>query len=128
MKYVLRSIFVLAFAALAAAGVSVKSDAAGRTAYDGDWDVDIVTVHGDCQQTLRYSVRIAEGKVESNVVTYHLDGAVSPEGEIHVIVEEKGHSASGTGKLSHNAGHGLWHTSTHECTGHWKAERHVSQN
>jgi hypothetical protein len=128
MKYVLRSIFVLTFAALAAVSVSIKSDAAGRTAYDGDWDVDIVTVHGDCQQTLRYSVRIAEGKVASNVVTYQLDGAVTPAGEIHVKVEEKGRSASGTGKLSHNSGRGLWHTSTNECTGHWTAERHVTEN
>jgi hypothetical protein len=123
MKYVVRSIFVLAFAALASAGVSVKSDASGRTVYDGDWDVDIVTVHGDCQHSLRYSVRIAEGKVQSTVITYQLDGTVNPAGEIHVTVEEKGRSASGTGKLTHNAGHGQWHTATHECAGHWNAER-----
>jgi hypothetical protein len=123
MKYVLRAIFVLAFATLAATGGSVKSDAASRTVYDGDWDVDIITVRGDCQHSLRYSVRIAEGKVQSSVVTYQLDGTVNPAGEIHVTVEEKGRSASGTGKLTHNAGQGLWHTSTNECGGHWKAER-----
>ena len=124
MKYVLRSIFVLGFAALVASSASIKSDAAGRTAYDGDWDVDIITVHGDCQHSLRYSVRIAEGKVQSSVITYQLDGIVTPAGEIHVTVEEKGRSASGTGKLTHNAGHGQWHTSTNECTGHWIAARH----
>ena len=124
MKYVLRVIVLLAFATLAATSASVKSDAASRTAYDGDWDVDIVTVHGDCQHTLRYSVRIAEGKVQSNVVTYQLDGTVTPAGEIHVTVEEKGRSATGTGKLTRDAGRGQWHTSTNECAGHWTAERH----
>jgi|HubBroStandDraft_5_1064220.scaffolds.fasta_scaffold05169_5 hypothetical protein len=124
MKYVLRAIFVLAFAALAATSASVTSDAASRTAYDGDWDVDIITVHGDCQHSLRYSVRIAEGKVQSNVITYQMDGTVTPAGEIRVTVEEKGRSASGTGKLTHDAGHGQWHTSTNECAGHWTAERH----
>jgi len=123
MKYVLRSVFVLMVAAIAAMGASVKSEASGPTVYDGDWDVDIVTVHGDCQHSLRYSVRIAEGKVQSNVVTYQLDGTVNPAGEIHVKVEEKGRSASGTGKLTHNAGRGQWHTSTNECAGHWVAER-----
>ncbi len=124
MKYVLRVIVLMAFATLAATSASVKSDAASRTAYDGDWDVDIVTVHGDCQHTLRYSVRIAEGKVQSNVVTYQLDGTVTPAGEIHVTVEEKGRSATGTGKLTRDAGRGQWHTSTNECAGHWTAERH----
>ncbi len=124
MKYVLRAIFVLAFAALAATSASVTSDAASRTAYDGDWDVDIITVHGDCQHSLRYSVRIAEGKVQSNVITYQMDGTVTPAGEIRETVEEKGRSASGTGKLTHDAGHGQWHTSTNECAGHWTAERH----
>jgi len=124
MKYVLRAIFVMAFAAFAATGASVQSGAAGRTAYDGDWDVDIITVHGDCQHSLRYTLRIAEGKVQSSVITYQLDGTVTPAGEIHVTVEEKGRSASGTGKLTHDSGHGQWHTSTHECTGHWKAARH----
>ena len=123
MKYVLRAIFVLAFAALGATSASVTSDAASRTAYDGDWDVDIITVHGDCQHSLRYSVRIAEGKVQSHVITYQMDGTVTPAGEIHVTVEEKGRSASGTGKLTHDAGHGQWHTSTNECAGHWTAER-----
>jgi hypothetical protein len=69
-------------------------------------------------------VRIAEGKVQSNVVTYQMDGTVTPAGEIHVTVEEKGRSASGTGKLTRDAGHGQWHTSTNECAGHWTAERH----
>jgi hypothetical protein len=124
MKYVLRSIFMLSFAALAASSASIKSDAAGRTVYDGDWDVDIVTVRGDCQHSLRYSVHIAEGKVQSSVITYQLDGTVTPAGEIRVTVEEKGRSASGTGKLTHDAGHGQWHTSTKECAGHWNAARH----
>ena len=56
-------------------------------------------------------------------ISYQLDGAVSPRGEIHVKVEEKGRSASGIGRLTHDAGHGQWHTSTNECAGHWTAAR-----
>ncbi|MGO9699286.1 MAG: hypothetical protein ACLPX7_08505 [Xanthobacteraceae bacterium] len=123
MKYVLRSIFVLTFAALAATSASVKSDAAGRTIYDGEWSVDIVTVRGDCERTLRYSVRIVDGRVHAGEITYDLGGAVSPAGEIHVTVEEKGRSATGTGKLTRDTGHGQWHTSTNQCAGHWTAAR-----
>ena len=123
MKGVLRSILVLTFAVLAGLSTSIKSDAAGRTIYDGDWNVEIVTVRGDCQQSLRYAVRIVDGRVRSGEDSYQLDGAVSPRGEIHVKVEEKGRSASGIGRLTHDAGHGQWHTSTNECAGHWTAAR-----
>ena len=123
MKCVLRSILVLAFAALVGANASIKSEAAGRTIYDGDWNVEIVTLHGDCQHSLRYAVRIVDGRVQSGEMTYQLNGAVSRGGEIHVKVEEKGRTASGSGKLTHDTGRGQWHTSTNECTGHWTAER-----
>jgi hypothetical protein len=123
MKYVLRSIFVLTFVALAATSASVKSDAAGQTIYDGEWNVDIVTVHGDCQHSLRYSIRIVDGRVHAGEITYQLGGSVKPDGEIHVTVEEKGRSASGTGKLTRDTGHGQWHTSTNQCAGQWTAAR-----
>ena len=123
MKYVLRAIFVVTFVALAATSTSVKTEAASRTIYDGDWDVDIVTVRGDCQQSLRYAVRIADGRVKSGEITYQLDGSVTHAGDIRVTVQEKGRSASGTGKLTHDTGRGQWHTSTNECAGHWTAAR-----
>ena len=123
MKYVLRLILILTFAAFATTSTTVRSDAAGRTVFDGDWNVDIITVHGDCQHSLRYSVHIVDGQVKSGEMIYQLDGTVSPAGEIHVTVEEKGRSASGTGKLTRDAGRGQWHTSTKECAGHWIAAR-----
>ena len=123
MKHVVRSIFVLTIVALAATSASIKSDAAGRTIYDGEWSVDIVTVRGDCEHSLRYAVRIVGGKVHAGEISYDLAGAVTPGGEIHVTVAEKGRSASGTGKLTRDAGHGQWHTSTNQCAGHWTAAR-----
>ncbi len=123
MKNVLRSIFVLMFVTLAATGASVKSYAAGRTVYDGEWSVDIITVRGDCEHSLRYAVRIVGGKVHAGETTYDLNGAVTSGGESRVTVEEKGRSASGTGKLTRDAGHGHWHTSTNQCAGHWTAAR-----
>jgi len=123
MKRVLHSILTLMFAVLTATTASVTSDAAGRTIYDGDWNVDIVTVRGDCQHSLRYAVRIVDGRVKSGEMSYQLDGAVTHGGGIHVTVQENGRSASGTGKLTHDAGRGQWHTSTNECAGHWTAVR-----
>ena len=70
MKHVLRSIFVLTIVALAAMSASIKSDAAGRTIYDGEWSVDIVTVRGDCEHSLRYAVRIVGGKVHAGEISY----------------------------------------------------------
>jgi len=123
MKCALRSIFVLTFVATAATSASGKSEAAGRTIYDGEWNVDIVTIHGDCEHTLRYSVRIVDGRVHAGEITYDLHGAVTPGGEIHVTVEEKGRFATGTGKLTRDSGHGQWHTSANQCAGHWTAAR-----
>jgi hypothetical protein len=40
-----------------------------------------------------------------------------------VTVSEQGQSASGTGRLSANAGAGRWRTSTGQCAGQWTAER-----
>jgi hypothetical protein len=117
MKHVVRSIIVLTIVALAATSASMKSDAAGRTIYDGEWSVDIVTVRGDCEHSLRYAVRIA------GETTYDLASAVTSGGEIRVTVEEKGRSASGTGKLTRDTGRGQWHTSTNQCAGHWTAAR-----
>jgi len=123
MRRFLRSMLILAFAALAAASASIDSDAASRTMYDGDWNVEIVTVRGDCQHSLRYAVHIVDGRVQSGEMSYQLDGAVSPAGAIHVKVEEKGRSASGIGKLTRDTGRGQWHTSTNECAGSWTAAR-----
>lgn len=127
MKSLSRSILILAIAALLSASAGLRSDAATRgaptRAFDGVWSVVINTLRGDCGRSLRYSVRIVGGRVQTEDPSYQLAGMVAPNGSIRVEVAEKGRSASGFGKLTRETGHGQWRTTTGECAGLWTAER-----
>jgi hypothetical protein len=123
MKNILRSIFGSTIAAILVAGVTTGSSATVRGAYDGDWSVVIYTKRGDCDRALRYSLHIVGGRVLADDQSYQLRGAVAPGGAIRVTVAEGGRSASGSGRLFGNSGHGQWRTSSGECTGQWTAER-----
>src|SRR6202034_4808908 len=119
MRNFLRPIFVATFAALLATSASTPSGAAHQstTAYDGLWSVMIYTLYGDCSRSLRYSLRIVGGRVQSEEQNYQLAGGVKPSGEINVTVAEAGRSANGVGRLSGNQGRGQWRTTTGECAG-----------
>jgi hypothetical protein len=127
MKNFLRSTFVVAIAALLVAIASIPSDAASRVArtraFDGQWSVVIYTLVGDCDRSLRYSLRIVDGQVQAAEQNYQVAGVVAPSGMIRVTVGEAGRSASGAGRLIGNNGRGQWRTSTGECGGQWTAER-----
>jgi len=123
MSHFLRPIFAVAFAALLVAGSSASSDAVAGGAYDGNWSVVINTLRGDCDRSLRYSVRIVNSHVIAGEQNYRAAGQVSPDGEISVVVAEGGRSASGIGRLAGNTGHGQWRTSTGQCAGSWTAVR-----
>jgi len=124
MKNFLRSIYIVTIAVLLVASASAPSDAARRTrAFDGQWSVVIYTLRGDCDRSLRYSVRIVDGFVQADQQNYQVAGAVSANGTIRVTVAEGGRSASGFGRLSGNNGRGQWRTSTGECAGQWMATR-----
>ena len=129
-KSILRSIFIAAVTAVLVGGASVQSDAARLTMhannYDGEWSVVIYTLQGDCDQALRYSVRIVGGKVLAEDQSYQLAGAVAPNGSIRVVVAEGGRSASGYGRLVGNSGGGQWRTSTGQCAGQWTATRRAA--
>jgi hypothetical protein len=105
----------------------MPSDAAQRVArtkaFDGQWSVVIYTLQGDCDRSLRYSVRIMDGQVQADQQSYQVAGVVSPSGAIRVTVGEAGRSANGSGRLSGNNGRGQWRTSTGECAGQWMATR-----
>jgi len=130
MNNFFRSIFVATIAALLVASANIPSDSAAASrparttrAFDGVWSVVIYTEVGDCDRSLRYSLRIAEGQVLANEQSYQVAGLVAPNGTIRVVVAEGGRSASGTGKLSGNNGRGEWRTSTGQCAGQWTAVR-----
>ena len=116
------------FTAMAAAAVLVAAIpfAARAANYDGAWSVTIMTQAGNCPSSLRYSVRVAKGRVYGDDQSYDVNGSVAANGATRVTVSEKGQSASGTGRLSGNAGAGRWRTSTGECSGQWTAARRTS--
>jgi hypothetical protein len=123
MKNFLRATFAIVFGALLVASTSAPSDAVAGGAYDGNWSVVINTQRGDCDRSLRYSVRIVNSQVQAGEQSYQAAGRVSASGEIRVVVAEGGQSASGLGRLVGNSGRGEWHTSTGQCAGSWTAVR-----
>jgi hypothetical protein len=68
-------------------------------------------------------VSILAGRLISNDESYAVDGRVAPNGAIRVNVSADGQGAGGFGRLSHNAGQGLWRTRSGECSGQWTAAR-----
>ena len=115
---------VVTAAAIATALVATIPFAAqAANSYDGSWSVTIYTQAGNCPSSLRYGVRVARGRVYGDDQSYQVNGTVAPNGATRVTVSEQGQSASGTGRLSGNAGAGRWRTSTGECSGQWTAAR-----
>ena len=110
MKNFSRPILVATIAVVLAASASIPSNAASRAArtraYDGQWSVVIYTLVGDCDRSLRYSVRVIDGQVQADDQSYQVSGRVTPKGEIRVMVAEGGRSASGFGRLSADSGRG----------------------
>jgi hypothetical protein len=114
------------FTAMAAAAVLVAAiplAARAANSYDGAWTVTIFTQSGNCPSSLRYGVRVARGRVLGDDQSYQVNGTVAANGATRVTVSEQGQSASGTGRLSGNAGAGRWRTSTGQCAGQWTAAR-----
>jgi hypothetical protein len=132
MRNLYRVIFAVMAAAVLATSAAMPSDAAPRSrvvrpspAFDGLWSVSIITQFGDCNRGYRYPLRIVDGYITKADVdpTYAIAGAVARSGAIGVTVSGGGQTATGVGRLSRTTGHGLWHTSTGQCSGNWTAER-----
>jgi hypothetical protein len=115
--------FFIAMAAAAALVAVIPFAAQAANRYDGNWSVTIFTKFGDCPSSLRYSVRVARGRVLGDDQSYQVNGSVAPNGATRVTVSQNGQSAGGTGRLSGNMGAGRWRTSTGQCGGQWTAER-----
>ena len=125
MKNTLRAMLILTLASLGLASAERPSAAATR-AYDGEWSVVIYTLRGDCNRALRYSLRIANGRVQQADQSYQAAGAVAANGNVRVVVAEGGRSANGSGRLVGNSGRGWWRTESGECSGQWTAERRMA--
>ena len=106
------SLVVLTFAAQA------------RSVYDGGWELVFVTQRGACDPTYNFSVNISDGVVtHPNLVKFK--GHVANSGAVRASVTVQDKYASGTGRLSGDAGRGSWsvYSGTARCSGYWTAQR-----
>src|SRR6202167_4703930 len=88
-RAILRSVSVALIAGFTAASGTVMSAPLARpSSFDGNWSVVIHTRQGDCGESLRYSLRIVGGQVQSGEQNYRAAGAVSANGAIRVMVAE----------------------------------------
>ena len=106
--------------------VSTAGNATARTIYDGNWSVLIVTKSGSCDPSYRYGVQILDGNVTyGGNAPITMQGRVTPKGAVRVIVQAGSQWADGSGKLTRNAGGGVWKGQglSSMCAGVWQAER-----
>ena len=98
----------------------------GRTGYDGNWSVLIVTNSGPCDRGYRYGLSIRGGRVfYQGSLAVNVDGQVSGNGFVRVRVSAGSQGATGVGRLSRDYGEGSWRGdgSAGSCSGTWTAER-----
>ena len=124
-----RAYFFLAVAA-ALFGVTLfgltPTTARAQAGFDGAWSILIVTEAGECDRAYRYSVQIAQGRINyDGSAGVELTGSVDRSGHVSASVQRGGQGAAGTGRLSGNRGRGTWRgkSPTGQCSGYWEAER-----
>jgi hypothetical protein len=100
--------------------------ARAQAGFDGAWSILIVTEAGECDRAYRYSVQIAQGRINyDGSAGVELTGSVDRSGHVSASVQRGGQGASGTGRLSGTHGRGTWRgkSPTGQCSGYWEAER-----
>ncbi len=112
----------------ASARISAPAGAAHAAfnAFDGTWDVLILTESGGCDRTYRYAMRIQNGNLVGDLgESVDLRGHVSPSGAVRVSVSSSGQQADGEGRLTGITGSGFWRGegSAGSCEGIWQAAR-----
>ncbi len=110
---------------LAFAMSTVAADrAAATTAYDGWWSLTFLTQRGGCDPSYHFNVQVRNGIVSHpNLVKFR--GRVARGGAVRASVTVHDKHASGTGRMSRNAGHGRWsgYSGKARCSGNWIAQR-----
>ena len=125
MPLVRTSVHLAAGLALAASALA-PVPAAARSAFDGQWSVLILTNSGPCDRAYRYGLSIQNGSVfYEGGAAVNVAGRVANNGAVRVRVWSGQQGASGSGRLSRNAGSGHWRGtgSMGTCSGVWSAER-----
>ena len=115
------AVLALSFATIADAPVPAMS----APSYDGLWSVVIITEKGTCDRAYRYPVRISNGTLlNAGSEAFVITGKVGASGAVTVTVSHGDKSATGSGRLSRDAGAGSWKGG--DCAGTWEAERRTS--
>lgn len=98
---------------------AAPSFAASDNAYDGLWNVTIVTKTGSCEPTARYPLTVTEGRITAPGAD--VNGKVGREGTVRVSIGP----AFANGQLSGNTGSGKWNGASGgvPCSGRWEASR-----
>src|SRR5262245_26790855 len=104
---------------------TIATEAPARSPYDGAWSVLIVTTAGECDRAYRYGVSIIDGYVRYDGGMVNMTGRVYANGAIRVTVSSGNSRASGSGRLTRNAGGGGWSgmSGGNRCSGYWQATR-----
>lgn len=105
--------------AILASFVAAGSANAEDNAYDGLWNVTIVTKTGSCEPTARYPLTVTGGRVSAPGA--EVSGKVGREGVVRVSIG----AAFANGQLSGNTGSGKWNGASGgvPCSGRWEASR-----
>jgi len=112
---------LLSFAAIAGGTLPAMS----APSYDGLWSVVIITEKGTCDRAYRYPIRISNGTLlNAGSDSFVITGKVGAGGAVTVKVSHGDRSATGSGRLSRDAGAGSWKGG--DCAGTWEAERRSS--
>ena len=117
---------VLALSLASPVDARTSERTAGRTSYDGNWSVLIVTNSGPCDRGYRYGLAIRGGKVfYTGSLAVNVKGEVTGNGLVRVRVSAGSQGATGVGRLSRDYGEGSWRGlgSSDSCSGSWTAER-----
>ena len=104
----------IAASALVAAPASAESNA-----YDGLWNVTVVTKSGSCEPTTSSTLTVTDGKVSAGGAA--VSGSVGREGLVRVSIN----GAYANGHLNGKTGSGKWNGASAgvPCSGRWEASR-----
>ncbi len=99
--------------------------AVAQSSFDGSWSVLIITRRGACDPSYRSGVRIVNGYITPEAIGFNLNGRVSRNGTLRVVISAGDQSGSGSGRLTRTRGSGVWQGrgSRGFCAGTWVAER-----
>src|SRR5260370_9471349 len=87
--------------------LALACTAQARSAYDGSWNLVVLTQRGACDPSYNFTVNVSNGVVtHPNLVRFR--GYVAKSGAVRASVTVQDKYASGSGRLSSVSGRGTW--------------------